>query len=145
MDIGAAFWLVALIVLIIIEAMTLGLTTIWFAGGALASFIASLCGANSTIQIALFLVISLLLLIFTRPLATKYINKNRVKTNIDELIGKRAVVTTAIDNLSEVGEAQIEGKFWMARAVDDEVKIEKGTTVTVVEIKGVKLMVKPEN
>jgi len=145
MDIGATFWLIALIVLIIIEAMTLGLTTIWFAGGALVSFIASLCGANSTIQIVLFLVISLLLLIFTRPLATKYINNKTVKTNIDELIGKKAVVTTAIDNLAEVGEAQIEGKFWMARAVDEEVKIEKGATVIVIEIKGVKLMVKPEN
>ena len=145
MDIGATFWLIAFIVLIVIEAMTMGLTTIWFAGGTLVAFVAALCGANSTIQIVLFLVISLLLLIFTRPLAAKYINNKTVKTNLDELIGKKAVVTTAIDNLAEIGEAQIEGKFWMARAVDDEVKIEKGATVIVVEIKGVKLMVNPEN
>ena len=145
MEIGAAFWLVTFIVLLVIEAMTLGLTTLWFAGGALVAFIASLLGANSAIQIALFLVVSLVLLIFTRPLATKYLNKNATKTNLDEIIGKKAVVTEAIDNLAEVGEAQLEGKIWMARAVDDEGKIEKGTTVIVVEIKGVKLIVKPEN
>jgi len=145
MEVGAVFWLVAFIVLLVIEIITLGLTTVWFAGGALVSFIASLCGANSTIQIVLFLVVSLVLLIFTRPLATKYINSKAVKTNVDELIGKKAVITTAIDNLAETGEAHIDGKIWMARAIDDDVKIEKGTAVIVVEIKGVKLMVKLED
>jgi len=145
MEIGAIFWLVLLVVLLVVEAETMGLTTIWFAGGALVSFIATLCGVNVVGQRVIFIIVSMLLLIFTRPIAKKYVNNKTVKTNIDDLIGKKAVVTMAIDNLAEVGEAHLKGNTWMARAIDDGVKIESGAVVIVEEIRGVKLIVKPEN
>ena len=145
MEIGAIFWLVLLVVLLVVEAETMGLTTIWFAGGALVSFIATLCGVNVVGQRVIFIIVSMFLLIFTRPIAKKYVNNKTVKTNIDDLIGKKAVVTMAIDNLAEVGEAHLKGNTWMARAIDDGVKIESGAVVIVEEIRGVKLIVKPEN
>ena len=81
------FWLVLLVVLLVIEMATLGLTTIWFAGGAAAAFVASILGAGLVVQIVVFLAVSILLLVFTRPFAAKYINKNRVRTNVDRLLG----------------------------------------------------------
>lgn len=82
-------WLVILAFLLAIEAATAGLTTIWFAGGALVSAVAAYLGADIWLQILLFLGVSILLLIFTRPLAVRYMNKNLEKTNVNSLIGKR--------------------------------------------------------
>ena len=101
MELESVCWLGILIVLVIIELATLGLTTIWFAGGALIAFIASLLGASIAVQVVLFLAVSVVLLFFTRPLAMKYVNKNRIKTNVDSLIGQKAIVLTDIDNLRE--------------------------------------------
>ena len=89
----AVYWLIAIIVLLVIEAVTMGLTTIWFAGGALAAFIACVAGAELWLQVVLFIVISLVLLFFTRPFAKRYINKEPEKTNVEGLIGKEARVT----------------------------------------------------
>ena len=99
----AICWLAIVIVLLVIEIATLGLTTIWFAGGALVACIAALLHANIWVQIVLFLVVSVLLLFFTRPLAVRYMNKDRTKTNVDSMVGKEAVVTEAIDNLKAQG------------------------------------------
>ncbi len=82
-------WLILLVVLIIIEIITMGLSTIWFAGGALVAFVASLLNVNVVIQVVLFLVISILLLVSTRPVAMRYLNRTRVRTNVESLIGKR--------------------------------------------------------
>jgi membrane protein implicated in regulation of membrane protease activity len=141
MEMLSIFWLGLLILLLVIELATLGLTTIWFAGGAVVAFVASLLGANLVVQIFLFLAVSILLLVFTRPFAAKYINRNRISTNVNSLIGKTAVVTQEIDNRSEKGEARIEGKIWMARTEKEGVRIAPETPVTILRVSGVKLIV----
>ena len=100
-------WLGILALLLVVEAITAGLTTIWFAGGALVAAIACYAGANLTVQILLFLCVSLVLLIFTRPLAMKYFNKETIQTNANSLIGKKAVVIQEIDNLAQTGQVRI--------------------------------------
>ena len=134
-------WLALTAVLLIIEIATLGLTTIWFAGGAVAGFIASMLGANVVIQAVVFFVVSIVLLIFTRPFAVRYVNSNKTKTNIDGLIGQEALVLEEINNIRETGCARLEGKEWTARSVDDTV-IPADTVVIVERIEGVKLIVK---
>jgi len=133
-------WLGILAVLLVIEAITAGLTTIWFAGGALIAAIASYVGVMA--QILLFLCISLVLLIFTRPVAMKYFNKETIQTNANSLIGKKAVVIQDIDNLAQTGQVRINDIEWTARTADDSQKIGKGAVVLIEEIRGVKLIVK---
>lgn len=141
MEMESVCWLGLTVILLVIELATLGLTTIWFAGGAAAAFTASILGAGLMVQIIVFLAVSILLLVFTRPFAAKYINRNRVKTNVDSLIGQRAVVTQDIDNLAATGEARVAGKVWMARTEKDSEKIASGATVTILGVNGVKLIV----
>ncbi|MDY3767462.1 MAG: NfeD family protein [Lachnospiraceae bacterium] len=142
MQIESIWWLGIMIVLLVIELATLGLTTVWFAGGALAAFIASLVGASGWLQVILFLAVSIVLLIFTRPFAVRYINKNTVATNADSLIGKTAIVTEDISNLESKGQVQVQGQIWTARSTEDETKIEKDTKVVIEKISGVKLIVR---
>lgn len=134
-------WLGIFLVLLVLEIISLGLTTIWFAGGALAAFAAALLGANIIIQAVLFLVISLVLLFVTRPIAVKYFNNNLAKTNVENVIGKTAKVSRQIDNVNSLGEAVLEGETWMARSENNEI-IAEGTLVTVVAVEGVKLIVR---
>ena len=141
METTSICWLAVFVLLIVIELATMGLTTIWFAGGAVAGFIASMLGANVVIQAVVFFVVSIVLLIFTRPFAVRYINSNKTKTNIDGLIGQEALVLEEINNIRETGCARLEGKEWTARSVDDTV-IPADTVVFVVRIEGVKLIVK---
>ncbi|QOV19297.1 NfeD family protein [Blautia liquoris] len=135
-------WLIALIVFLAIEAMTLGLATIWFAGGALVAFIAALLGADLYIQIILFLAVSILLLVFTRPIAVRYLNTKKTPTNVDRLIGMQAIVTSKINNLKGKGEVEIGGNRWSARSETEDEIIDSGKTVEVVSIQGVKLIVR---
>lgn len=137
-------WTVLLVLLVLIEIATMGLTTIWFAGGALVACIAAACNAPLFIQIALFLIVSVLLLVFTRPVAMKYFNKDRTKTNAESLIGQKGIVTGQIDNLKGCGQVTLSGMEWSARALQPETVIEQGSVVTVRAIKGVKLIVDPE-
>lgn len=141
METTSICWLAVFVLLILIELATMGLTTIWFAGGAVAGFIASMLGANVVIQAVVFFVVSIVLLIFTRPFAVRYINSNKTKTNIDGLIGQEALVLEEINNIRETGCARLEGKEWTARSVDDTV-IPADTVVIVERIEGVKLIVK---
>ena len=112
----AVMWLILLGVLLVVEIITLGLTTIWFAGGALAAFLAALAGGPLWLQIILFFAVSILLLIFTRPIAIKYMNKNVSKTNVDSLPGEKAVVIKTIDNLRGTGQAVVNGLEWSAKS-----------------------------
>ena len=137
-------WLIVLAVFLVIEAITVGLTTIWFAGGALVAAIASGAGAGILVQWILFLVISLVLLIFTRPLAVRYMNKGVPKTNVNSLIGEKAVVIQKINNLEQTGQVRINDIEWMARTSSDEVTIPEQTAVTIEAVQGVKLIVKEE-
>lgn len=134
-------WLVLFIVLIVVELATLGLTTVWFAGGALAAFIASLLGANLFVEILLFIAVSVVLLYFTRPLAMKYLNANRTKTNYEALIGTDAKVITKIDNFNQTGSVMVNGIEWTARSKDEGKIIMPDTKVTITKVSGVKLIV----
>lgn len=135
------FWLVVLVVLVIIELLTMGLTTVWFAGGALIATIAALFNAPFALQVILFLLVSALLLFFTRPLAVKYFNKDRVRTNAESLVGRQAIVISEIDNLQGIGQVNVGGVEWSARTRVDGVKLPVGTVATVLAINGVKLVV----
>ena len=144
MDEMMIFWLVLLIVFIVIEVPTMGLTTIWFAGGSLVAVLASLVGAPVWLQIILFFVVSLLLLFFTRPVAVRYFNKDRIKTNVESMVGRQAIVTSEIDNIHGIGQVTVGGQEWSARSWDNKVRFGPGSVVSVVAINGVKLIVKAE-
>lgn len=134
-------WLIVLVVLVVIELLTMGLTTVWFAGGALMATIASLVHAPVVIQIILFLVTSALLLYFTRPVAVKYFNRDRVRTNAESLVGRQAIVISEIDNLQGIGQVNVGGMEWSARTRTDGVTLPVGAVVIVFAIDGVKLIV----
>ena len=134
-------WLIILVILLFIEIITLGLSTIWFAGGALAAFIAALAGGNLTLQVILFLAVSLVLLLFTRPVVMRYLNANKTATNVDSLIGEQAVVSSPINNLLGQGEVLVNGNPWSARSAEENGTIEKNEIVRIVRIDGVKLIV----
>ncbi|MCM1215241.1 MAG: NfeD family protein [Lachnospiraceae bacterium] len=136
-------WLVLLIVFIVIELATMGLTTIWFAGGALLAAVAAAIHAPLVVQVALFLIVSIVLLFFTRPLAVKYFNKDRIKTNVESMVGRQAIVISEIDNLEGIGQVTVGGQEWTARSMDDNQRITVGTVVLVRAISGVKLIVEP--
>lgn len=141
LDVYEMYWLILFVVLIVIEIATLGLTTIWFAGGALVAFVAAVLGAPLWLQIVVFFLVSILLLIVTRPIALKYLNRNRIKTNADSLIDKIGVVTADINNLMGEGSVIINGQEWTARTVDDSQTIAKDQLVIIKGIIGVKLIV----
>ena len=134
-------WLGAVILFAVVEAMTTQLVSIWLAGGALASFCASLAGANVTLQWILFVAVSALLLILTKPLVKKIVGREPEKTNIDAQIGKTTIVTQKIDNIKETGEVRLNGISWTARSESGET-IDEGSRVSVEKIDGVKLIVK---
>ena len=133
-------WLVLLAILLIMEAVTAGLTTIWFAGGALIAALASYFGAGLLIQIFVFCGVSFVLLIFTRPIAVKYMNQKVENTNVNSLIGQKAVVTQQIHNLTQTGQVKINDIEWMARTYNDDI-IPENAIVVIKEVKGVKLIV----
>ena len=137
----SVFWLIAMVVLLIIEAVVPGLISIWFALGALAALIAALFHAPFWLQLAWFLVVSVLTLLLTRPFVKKYVNNRVTPTNADSCIGKDAVVTEAIDNLRETGAVRLDGKIWSARMADESAGAKVGETVRVLRIEGVKLIV----
>lgn len=138
--VNSVYWLIALALLIFIEIVTLGLTTIWFAGGALVAFIVSLFFDNLLVEIILFLLVSMILLFFTRPLVLKYFNPKKTRTNYQAVIGKEAYVIIAIDNISATGQVVVDGQEWSAKSKENVV-IEKGTKVIIHDVVGVKLIV----
>lgn len=142
LDVSAAFWIIALVAFLALEAFTAGLTSIWFAVGALAALITALLHGPLWLQVVWFVVVSALMLIFTRPLAKKYVNGRTVATNADRSIGKTAVTIERIDNVAGTGAVKLDGVEWTARSLGEET-IEAGKTVRVCEIRGVRLIVEP--
>lgn len=134
------FWPILLVILVLAEALTVQLVTIWFAAGALAAAVATWCGAELWIQITLFAVFSAATLIFLRPKLSKYNKSHKQPTNADRCIGQTAVVSEKIDNLHALGRVTLNGVVWTARSTDNSV-IEPGTEVIVMKIEGVKLLV----
>ena len=137
-------WLIILIICIIVEAATMGLTMVWFAGGSVVAAIAAALKAPMIVQIILFLIVSFLMVFFTRPIAVKYFNKQRVKTNVESLIGRQAIVISEIDNLQGIGQVTVGGQEWSARSTDDDIKLAVGTVVDIMAVSGVKLIVREE-
>ena len=126
---------------ILIEIATMGLTTIWFAGGALLAVVASALGLPLAVQIVLFFAVSFILLYFTRPIAVKYFNKDRIKTNAESLVGRQAIVISEIDNLQGIGQVTVGGMEWSARTVEAGIRLDVGSVVNIIAINGVKLIV----
>ena len=131
-------WLIIILVFLIIEGMTTNLVTIWFAFGALCAFISSYFTNNIIIELIVFIVFTILSLIFTKPILDKYIKKDTIKTNIDMIIGKTGIVTEDITPL-KCGRVKLQGKSFMAIS-DKEIKKDKN--VEVLKIEGVKVIVK---
>lgn len=136
-----AFWVVALVVFLIVEAVTAGLVSIWFVFGSLVALICAALGAAVWLQIFWFVIVSVATLVLTRPLVKRYVDSRSVATNADRSIGRAAVVTERIDNLAATGAVKLDGVVWIARSTDDAVAIETGERVTVRAIEGVKLIV----
>lgn len=135
-------WLGLLILFLVIEIATVGLTTIWMAGGALGALILDLAGLNLWWQIGAFLVVSFTMLVFTRSFVVKYINSHHEKTNYEGIIGKVVRITEKVDNLQQTGTAVVNGLEWTTRAERDDVILDPGDLAKVVNISGVKLIVK---
>lgn len=131
-------WLILFVVLIILELCTVNLTTIWFAFGALLAYIVSLFTDNVMIQTTVFLAVSVITLILTRPVVRKYLLTKPSRTNADMLIGRTGIVTKEITK-TDIGEVKIDGKYWSAKA---NKKIKEGSKVEILAIEGVKLIVK---
>ena len=137
----SVIWLIAMVILLVVEAIVPGLISIWFAIGALAALISALFHAPVWLQLVWFFAISILTLVLTRPFVKKYVNSRVTPTNADVVIGKDAVVTERIDNLHAQGAVMLDGKVWTARTEKEQVTVEAGETVRVLRIEGVKLIV----
>ena len=136
------FWLILFVVLLVVEIATMGLTTIWFAAGALVAYLSGFIGFSLPVQIIVFLLVSIVLLVLTRPIAVKFFNQERQKTNAESLIGQQAVVLERIDSIHGTGRAEVNGMEWAAKTDDANVIIEAGEVVVIEGIQGVKLIVK---
>ncbi|MEH2935114.1 NfeD family protein [Oscillospiraceae bacterium 21-37] len=137
-------WLGITIVAAVVEAAVPALVSIWFVPGGLAALICALAGGAVWLQIALFLALSCLALVFTRPLAKRLQKPEPVGTNADRVLGAQGVVTEDIDNLLAQGRVSVLGNSWAARSARPQEKIPAGEQVTVERIEGVKLIVAPK-
>ena len=135
-------WIGLFIILLIIEVFTVGLTTIWFAIGALAAAGVNTLGANLIIQVIVFLAVSIVLMIFTRPWAAKHLNKNRLSPNYESKNGEIIKITERVDNLRQTGRSIVDGQEWTVRSQDNNVILEKDELAKVISVSGVKLSVK---
>ncbi len=136
------FWLILFAILLVIEIITLGLTTVWFAVGAIAAFLTAYLGLATVVQVIVFLIVSVALFVITRPLAMIFFNTERERTNAESLIGQKAFVKETIDNLRGAGRVEVNGMEWSAKA-DESESIEVDTVVLIKGIQGVKLIVEP--
>lgn len=137
------FWLIVFVILLVVEIATMALTTVWFAGGALAAFLAAYIGFGVVVQVLVFLIVSILLLVLTRPLAVKFFNQERQKTNAESLIGQKAIVKEEINTLQTTGRVEVNGMEWSAKTEESEI-IKADTIVMIKGIQGVKLIVEKE-
>ena len=137
------FWLIAIIAFLVLEAACpIHLISIWFAVGALAATIVSLCSGQLWLQITVFFVVSGVLLALLWPFVKKFLNPKLEKTNVDSILGSQGYVTMDIDNVSATGQVKLGGMEWTARSTSGEI-ITTGTLVRVDRIEGVKAFVSP--
>ncbi|MCI9047902.1 MAG: NfeD family protein [Hungatella sp.] len=138
----SVYWIILFVILAGVEAATMALTTVWFAGGALAAFFVAKAGFSVNAQLSVFVLVSFVLLIFTRPWALQHVNRRTVKTNADSLVGKRARITEEVNNALGTGTAMVGGQEWTARTEDEDSVYPVGAAVEICAIQGVKLIVK---
>ncbi len=138
---STSIWVILAIIFAFIEAVTLGIASIWFVFGALAAALFSFIGFGPAVQIAVFIIVSAVLLILTRPILVDKFNLGKEKTNVDAIIGQEGIVEEEIDNIRGKGQVMIKGHMWSARSADSE-SIKKGRRVTVQDVEGVKVIVK---
>lgn len=134
-------WLALIVLFVVVEIATVGLTAIWFAGGAVVALLAQLLGLNIYWQIVFFIVASAILMTFTRPWALNYFKPRLVKTNYETVVGEDVCLVETVDNMKGTGTAVYKGQEWTARAYETGKIFEAGTIVAVKEIRGVTLYV----
>jgi membrane protein implicated in regulation of membrane protease activity len=139
---SALIWIAIAVFFAVIEAVTMGLTTIWFTIGGVAACVASIAGASVLVQVIVFLLVSIVLLYFTRPLAEKKLKIGTEKTNVESLPGKTALVIEPITPYN-TGQVKAQGQIWTAITDSEDSTLEKGTTVRILRVEGVKLVVEP--
>ena len=138
------FWLIVAAIMFIGEMVCPIFFMFWFAIGAIIALITSLITSNIVVQVGVFLVVSIILTIFTKPLTNKFFkNKTKDELNMNGIVGKNAIVTKNINNLNGNGEVKISGEIWSALSESEDTIISPGTKVVVVKVDGVKLIVKP--
>ncbi len=135
------FWLIIFVLMVVIELITLGLLTVWFAAGSLVALLMGLAGTGFPAQIIVFFIVSVALIILVRPWARKHFNHSRTRTNAQSLIGETGVVMEDIDNIHSVGRVTVRGQEWAAVNMAGNDILPEGTSVVVREIRGVKLIV----
>lgn len=141
----ALMWLALVILFAVIEFISLGLTSIWFAAGAFVAGIVAMLGGAFWLQIVVFIVVSAVLLACTRKFAKKYLDSKIEKTNVESLIGKTSVVIETINNMASTGKIRIGDVEWTARTAEGSQVIAEGSKVVIREIVGVKCIVEPIN
>ena len=137
-------WVLLIIAFVIGELISVGLTSIWFAAGALAALLLALLGVGPLVQFAVFLIVSIVLLLSTRSWAQRFINSRTQKTNADSIIGQTIRIAERVSNRDQTGMAIVHGQEWTVRARSDDEVIEKDQNAKVVEISGGKLIVEKE-
>ena len=135
-------WLILGGIFLVIELITLGLTTIWFACGSVVAFFLNIAGLGVVWQVLAFIVVSVVMLLMLRAYAVQKFNMKVQPTNIDSLIGKQGIVVEDIHNLEETGAVKLDGKIWTARTEKADETLKTGEVVSVLRIEGVKLIVK---
>lgn len=139
--IPSAVWLIVLVVLVTGEAITVGLTFIWFAVGALGGLLVSVLGGPIWLQVVVFLILSAVTLVLVRPLAARLLTPGISPTNADRILSQIALVTEEIDNIAETGQVKLFGQVWTARSENGEV-IPTQSRVRILRIEGVKVFVR---
>ncbi len=135
-------WLFLFVLFLVIEIISLGLTTIWFALGAIVAYVITLFTHSWLLEFIAFLLVSVLSFLYTRPIAIKYFNFKRTATNIETLVGQNALVLETIDSLHNTGKVEVHGQEWSAKSTNPSMILEKGKVVIIEGIEGVKLVVK---
>jgi len=141
-DMMTIIWIAAMVIFGVVEAITVGLTSIWFVVGSVAGLIAAICGGPIWLQLALFFVVSIVCLAATRPLVKKLLRKDVTATNADRVLGQTARVTESIDNAVPTGAVYVGGMTWTARSESGQ-PIPRNAQVKIVRMEGVRLFVEP--
>ncbi|HJC99438.1 NfeD family protein [Candidatus Arthromitus sp. SFB-turkey] len=136
-----ALWFLIFLILIIVEVLTINLSTVWFIIGSVFAFFSSFFTRNLNYQIIVFIVFTIISIILTKRFLTKVSNFKKINTNVDSIIGRTCLVTKDINNLLNQGEIVIDKNIWSALSKDDNVVIKEGTKVKICDIKGVKVIV----